>query len=233
MSLKIFKRLLQEVHDGHDDHSDDEQLGHDDHSDDEHLGYDDHSDDEDHLGHDDHEDHAAEAETEGGMSVENFKIILLFCMLLCVSFGLLPKLLGNRCRSDQMLSLLNCFSAGIFLGMALIHMMPESAEIYAIWAKDQDIERPFPLPYVMFFVGYLFILSIDRVAAKAYHTGHDHGDEVPKPVGADMMGASVVKPKRDSRVDPGNGVEMGNVISFNVTDQDYNSPVKTERNMLG
>ena len=70
----------------------------------------------------------------------------------------------------------------------------------------------------MFFVGYLLILCIDRVAAKAYHTGHDHGDEVPKPIGADMMGASVVKPKRDSRVDPGNGVEMGNVISFNAVD---------------
>ena len=129
------------VHDDHDDHSDDEDhLGEDDHSDDEHLGHDDHSDDEDHLGHDDHaghEDHAAEVEAaESGMSVQNFKIILLFCMLLCVGFGLLPKIAGNKCRNDQVLSLLNCFSAGIFLGMALIHMMPESAEIYDLWAKE-------------------------------------------------------------------------------------------------
>ena len=140
MSLKIFKRLLQVVHDDHDDHSDDEDhLGEDDHSDDEHLGHDDHSDEEDHLGHDDHaghEDHAAEVEAESGMSVQNFKIILLFCMLLCVGFGLLPKIAGNKCRNDQVLSLLNCFSAGIFLGMALIHMMPESAEIYDLWAKE-------------------------------------------------------------------------------------------------
>lgn len=52
--------------------------------------------------------------------------------------------------------------------------MPEATEIYMIWAKKEDIERPFPLPYVMFFMGYFLILSIDRVAARACGVGHSH-----------------------------------------------------------
>ena len=44
----------------------------------------------------------------------------------------------------------------------------------------------------MFFVGYLLILAIDRVAAKAYHAGHNHADgKEGKPMNANMMGSSV------------------------------------------
>jgi hypothetical protein len=55
------------------------------------------------------------------------------------------------------------------MAMSLIHMMPEAAEIYGAWAKEEGIERPFPLPYVSYFFGYLLILGVDRVAARAYH----------------------------------------------------------------
>ena len=134
--------------------------------------------------------HACKEEEDEGIDVDTFKIIMLFCMIVCVGFGLIPKL-WNACRnSENTLSMLNCFSAGIFLAMALIHMMPESAEIYLMWAVAEEIERPFPLPYVMFFVGYMLILAIDRVAARAYHMGHDHGkqDLSKDPVHADMGG---------------------------------------------
>lgn len=127
---------------------------------------------ETHDGHDDHDDHD---EDHGEINIKTFKIIMLVCMILCVGFGFIPKAWG-RCRNDDyILSFLNSFSAGIFLAMAIVHMMPESAEVYATWAACEGIERPFPLPYVMYFVGYLVILLIDRVLAKAYHAGHDHG----------------------------------------------------------
>ena len=136
------------------------------------LAEDDHSG-HDHSGHNhgDHDDHGDEHEDEG-IDVDTFKWIMLVCMILCVGLGLIPKLWGKCRDSETTLSLLNCFSAGIFLGMSLIHMMPEAAEIYLIWAVKEGIERPFPLPYVMYFVGYLLILAIDRVAARAYHVGH-------------------------------------------------------------
>ena len=67
---------------------------------------------------------------EGGIDIDTFKIILLFCMMLCVGFGLIPKF-STRCqKSENALSFLNCFSAGIFLSMSLVHMMPEAAEVY-------------------------------------------------------------------------------------------------------
>ena len=38
-----------------------------------------------------------------------------------------------------------------------------------MWAAHEKIERPFPLPFVMFFIGYLLILAIDRAAAQKFH----------------------------------------------------------------
>ena len=152
MSVKFLRSLVEDD----DDH--DEHAGHD---------HGDHDDDDD-----DHEE---------GLSVNNFKIIMLFCMILCVGLGIVPKFWPVCRDNEHVLSMLNCFSAGIFLGMSLVHMMPEAAEIYMIWAAKEGIEKPFPLPYVGFFMGYMLILGVDRVAAKACGVGHSHGGEEKKP----------------------------------------------------
>ena len=49
--------------------------------------------------------------------------------------------------------------------MALVHMLPEAVEMYNGWAAEHEIERPFPVEYLSFFIGYLLVLGIDRVAA--------------------------------------------------------------------
>ena len=147
---------------------------------------DDHDHEDEHDHDDDHDDHDDDHDEEG-IDIDTLKIILMICMILCVGLGFIPKAWG-RCRNDAyILSFLNCFSAGIFLGMAIVHMMPEAAEVYGMWALCEGVERPFPLPYVMYFIGYMVILSIDRVLAKAYHLGHDHKEddkvsEVVRPV---------------------------------------------------
>ena len=64
------------------------------------------------------------------MDIKTFNIIMAICIFLCVGFGIIPKVWKRCAESENLLSFLNCFSAGIFLGMALIHMMPESVEIY-------------------------------------------------------------------------------------------------------
>ncbi len=133
----------------------------------EHDDHDDHADHEDHEGHDDHDDHKDEGDE--GISVDAFKWIMLLCMLLCVGFGIVPKIWDSCGRNEEALSYLNCFSAGLFMAMAIVHMMPESAEMYNSWAKKEGIERPFPLPYICFFLGYFLILAIDRVAARKNH----------------------------------------------------------------
>jgi len=68
----------------------------------------------------------SETKLDSGLSVRDFKIILLFAMMISIAFGLLPKVCGTCKGGDNILSFLNCFSAGIFLGMAMIHIMPEA-----------------------------------------------------------------------------------------------------------
>jgi len=101
------------------------------------------------------------------INLTNFKIIMMIVMTIICFAGLIPSAVPACRKSDHILSYLNCFSAGIFLAMSLIHMMPEAAEIYMLWAEslDEPLERPFPLPYVGFFIGYLLILLVDKVLA--------------------------------------------------------------------
>ena len=118
-------------------------------------------------------------------NVKTFKIIMLFVVFACSLSGILPKLIPAVARSKNALSFLNCFSAGIFLGMALIHIVPEGVELYAEWAEKKKIEKPFPLDYVLIFVGYLIVLAVDRVIATwllkltgkeaEAHIAHSHG----------------------------------------------------------
>jgi zinc transporter ZupT len=120
-------------------------------------------------------------------NVRGFKIGMLFAIWLCCLSGILPKLIPAINKNVAVLSFLNCFSAGIFLGMAFIHIIPESVEVYEEWATEKELERPFPLPYVLIFIGYLIVLSIDRVIAgfllkltgkeKEAHLAHGHGGD--------------------------------------------------------
>ena len=49
------------------------------------------------------------------------------------------------------------------------------------WAFCEGIEDPFPLVYVMYFVGYVLILAVDRAAAKKFHDQMDgHGQTISR-----------------------------------------------------
>ena len=120
-------------------------------------------------------------------NIKGFKIGMLFAIWLCCMAGIMPKLIPAINKNGNVLSFLNCFSAGIFLGMALIHIIPESVEVWEKYAEKKLIERPFPLPFVLIYVGYLIVLSVDRVIAgfllkltgkeKEAHLAHGHGGE--------------------------------------------------------
>jgi solute carrier family 39 (zinc transporter), member 1/2/3 len=99
---------------------------------------------------------------------------MIFVMAFACTLGLLPLHIPSIAKNRAFLSYLNCLSAGIFLAMALIHMLPESAEIYREWAEEHEIESPFPLPYIMLFIGYTVILLIDRVIMHKIIWAHEH-----------------------------------------------------------
>lgn len=142
--------------------------------------------DEDHDLHEGEEEHEEDEGLHAGeFNIKKFKIGMLFAIWLCCLAGVLPKLIPCISKNPIVLSFLNCFSAGIFLGMALIHIIPEGIEIYELWAERKGIENPFPLDYVMIFVGYMLVLAVDRVISgwllkitgkeKEAHIGHSHG----------------------------------------------------------
>ena len=62
--------------------------------------------------------------------IKSFKIAMIFVFFIICLSGLAPKAWGSCAKNETALSLLNCFSAGIFLAMALVHMMPEGARLY-------------------------------------------------------------------------------------------------------
>jgi zinc transporter 1/2/3 len=90
-------------------------------------------------------------------------------MFLEVYLGLIPKKCDWCTKSKLPLSFLNCFAAGIFLAMAVVHILPEAAEIWDEYAEQEGIENAFPLPYVGYLVGYVLILWVDKVIAGKYH----------------------------------------------------------------
>ena len=150
--------------------------------------------------HDEDEDHG-----EGMDTIMKLKIALIVILFCIVYLGLIPAY-SKYCRSSKLaLSLMNCFAGGVFLAMAFIHILPESVESYnaemekraeaaeaaealasnktATAAAGADKHEHhadfFPLPYLLFFIGYCLVLLIDRVFAGEHghshgHGGHDH-----------------------------------------------------------
>ena len=96
------------------------------------------------------------------------KMWWMFAFFAICYVGLAPKACGECKHSAIILSLLNSFSAGVFLGMALLHMMPEGVMLYDQWTKQAGYHHShdaFPLPYAAFFGGYLIVLLVDKVIA--------------------------------------------------------------------
>jgi zinc transporter 1/2/3 len=137
----------------------------------------------------------------------SLKIALIFILFVVIYTGLIPAY-SKYCRKSAFtLSLMNCFSGGVFLAMALMHILPEAVEIYYETMKadekesqrllrrfleqaatntttsegivdsnlsDDKEEKPiFPLPYLLFFIGYCLVLLIDRVVAGHYSHNHE------------------------------------------------------------
>ena len=108
------------------------------------------------------------------MNLTVLKAILMVVMLLMHLLGLIPTIKCNTscCISKEPLSFLNCFAAGIFLSMALVHMLPEALEIHSSWAKKQKIDRAFPIPVVIFIGGYLLVMAFERAITSRYAKNH-------------------------------------------------------------
>lgn len=109
--------------------------------------------------------------------------------------GILPSKIPWCKNSLNILGIANAFSGGVFLAIALLHIIPEAAESYNDYLhpdeevtseyvsfsdnklKHGDGDHDFPLPYALVFCGYAFILLIDRVVFDTHSLvdNHEHG----------------------------------------------------------
>jgi solute carrier family 39 (zinc transporter), member 1/2/3 len=86
--------------------------------------------------------------------------------------GLIP-VFSKSCReSPKILGIANSFASGVFIAIALVHILPEMS---GLWISDKG-EEAFPLPYFLVFCGYTLILVIDKVMFDT-HALFDHNDE--------------------------------------------------------
>ena len=82
----------------------------------------------------------------------------------------------KKCRtSTKFLGIANAFSGGLFLGIGLFHVLPESAEMLESLSE-------MPVAYFCAFSSYALILFVEKVAFNSHALlhGHDHDDKNSK-----------------------------------------------------
>ena len=114
--------------------------------------------------------------------------------LVALGFGILPAKVKSCGRNPKFMSMANSFSGGLFLAIALVHILPDvvkdwneynekakvtsaaSRESFTSFNGEEDNE-PFPLPFILVFCGYTFILLVDKVMFDSHALfDHGHGD---------------------------------------------------------
>lgn len=135
-------------------------------------------------------------------TLKALKIAYIFIVTGIVYVAFIPAF-SKRCRNSAVtLGLMNSFAGGVFLAMAFVHILPEAVETYNESMKSEHAEETdgrrlnsssssgedheaehghghgdhiFPLPYVLFFLGYAVILLVDRVFSAHFGDSHSHG----------------------------------------------------------
>jgi zinc transporter ZupT len=92
--------------------------------------------------------------------------------------GIIPTI-SKTCReSPKILGIANSFAAGVFISIALIHILPEQFELWnEIWADEgHNPDHVLPLPTLLMVGGYTLILIIDKVLFDTHSLfADDHG----------------------------------------------------------
>jgi zinc transporter 1/2/3 len=66
-----------------------------------------------------------------------------------------------------MTGIASTFAGGVFLGVGMLHLLPESAEMIEDFFKAN--KPAIPIAYVLVIVGYSIILLIEKVIVNSYY----------------------------------------------------------------
>jgi zinc transporter 1/2/3 len=115
-------------------------------------------------------------EENGGDDSSNLavKIVSIFVFLgMAMAFGLMPYYIKKFRTNPKFLSISNAFSGGLFLGIGLFHVLPESAEMLE--------EYSLPWAYFCAYLSYALILFVEKVAFNSHSLFHGHGNSRKEP----------------------------------------------------
>jgi len=115
------------------------------------------------------------------MALENPSIFWTKMGFIMVSFlesllsGMIPTWSPSCRENPKILGIANSFAAGVFLAIALVHILPEMIETWDELETKKGVEKIFPLPEILVFAGYTIILIIDKVLFDTHALfDHDH-----------------------------------------------------------
>ena len=95
-------------------------------------------------------------------------ISIVVFLVMATGFGVMPHFI-TKCRtSTKFLSISNAFSGGLFLGIGLFHVLPESAEMLEGLSEA-------PIAYFCAFISYALILFVEKVTCNSHELLHGHG----------------------------------------------------------
>ncbi len=98
-------------------------------------------------------------------------IIIFFAVSL---LGLVPIYVSSFRTNQKLISLTACFSAGLFISVGLMHILPEAQQDFESWHKEQEIthsipghkdeqEHVYPYAPMITILCFSLVLFIDKV----------------------------------------------------------------------
>ncbi|GMT15231.1 hypothetical protein PFISCL1PPCAC_6528, partial [Pristionchus fissidentatus] len=112
---------------------------------------------------------------------------IFFSVMFAVTMicGLLPVKILRHLRSNTnsietfaaVISILSCFSGGVFFGVCLLDMLPDALESYEEFKQHANFDLDLPIVPIIIGIGFFFIYIFDQAMAVCCG-GHAHSHDV-------------------------------------------------------
>jgi len=112
--------------------------------------------------------------------VDTYRIVSIVTLLaLALIGGLLPLVISSN---KQLMSILNCFAAGVFIAGGFLHLLVDANENpgLAEWSEKDDGKYEFPYPNMFATLGFLLVFFIEQWAicySDKHHMEHHNKNE--------------------------------------------------------
>ncbi|GMS98585.1 hypothetical protein PENTCL1PPCAC_20760 [Pristionchus entomophagus] len=97
-------------------------------------------------------------------------------------------------KSARWLSLLSCFSGGVFLATCFLDIIPHVDENYRLFLSESSLDWEFPVPYLFMCSGFFLVYLIEEACIKIFSmSGHGHshgGPPAPAPIYHEKIGGT-------------------------------------------